>query len=258
MQELQLANFRDLGNIAAADGRTVMPKRLLRSGEVVALTDSDKEHLLDTYQLRNIIDFRSESERIQKPDDTLPNVAYYPIDVLKDASSQAPDEKHLLTMLDSPAAVDRFMNHVYELLITEESARMGYRQMLDILLAQKTGATLWHCFAGKDRAGLAAAIVLTILGVSDADIMTDYLRTNILRAPINKALLEKAKQKGTLDVEQLNAIEIALNVQPEYLQTAYAAAKKKYGSFKAYVAEGLGVDVALEAELRAMYLSPKV
>ena len=251
----KLANFRDLGGIAAADGRTVLPKRLLRSGEVVALADEDKKTLVDVYHLRNIIDFRSASERTQKPDDTLQGVAYYPIDVLEDVASQAPDEKHLLTMLDSPEAVDRFMKQVYAFLITEKSACAGYRQMLDILLQQKEGATLWHCYAGKDRAGLGAAIILTVLGASGEDVMADYLKTNELRASINKAVLEQAKQKGTLGDAQLAAIGIALNVQPEYLETSYHTATQKYGSFKNYLTEGLGVDADMQSNLRNMYLS---
>lgn len=256
MQTPKLANFRDLGGIAAAGGRTVLPGRLLRSGEVVALAQGDEGILVNEYHLRNIVDLRSEAERAKTPDDTLPGVAYYPIDVLKNAASQAPDRKHLLTMMDSPEAVDRFMKQVYVLLITEESARAGYRQLLDILLRQKEGATLWHCFAGKDRAGLAAAIVLTILGASREDVMADYLRTNTLRAAINQALLAQAKEKGSLSGAQLAAIRIALDVQAEYLETSYRTAEERYGSFEGYLTEGLGVDAAMQSELRGLYLSP--
>ncbi len=255
MQTLKLANFRDLGGIAAAGGRAVSPGRLLRSGEVVALAQADKDILVDVYHLRNIIDLRSASERAQKPDDTIQGVAYYPIDVLKDMASKAPDEKHLLTMLDSPAAVDRFMKQVYALLITEESACAGYRHMLDILLRQNEGATLWHCYAGKDRAGLGAAIVLTLLGVSEEDVMADYLKTNELRASINRDILAKARQKATLSDAQLTAIGIALDVQPEYLETSYHTAAQKYGSFKGYLAQALGADAAMQSALQGMYLS---
>lgn len=255
MMSMQLANFRDLGGISTEDGRQVLPKRLLRSGEVVGLREEDKAALTDTYHLRNIIDFRSAAERAEKPDDTLPGVHYYAIDVLKDAASQAPDEKHLLTMLDSPAAVDRFMEKVYQLLITEQTALAGYRQMLDILLAQDKGATLWHCYAGKDRAGLGAAIILSILGVSFDGIMADYLETNKLRAPINAAVLEKVKQKAALSDAQIAAIGIALNVQPAYLQTSYDTAKQQYGSFENYIIKGLGVSADMKQALRRLYLS---
>lgn len=255
MQTPKLANFRDLGGIAAANGATVLPRRLLRSGEVVAVEEKDKEILVEAYHLRSIIDFRSAAEREKKPDDTIPGVSYYPIDVLKNVASQAPDEKHLLTMLDSPKTVDRFMKQVYALLITEESARAGYRQMLELLLQQEEGATLWHCYAGKDRAGLAAAIVLTALGVSREDVMTDYLATNTLRASINTALLKQAKEKGSLNDEQLAAIKIALDVQPEYLETSYRTAAERYGSFEGYLTEGLHLDTAMRSELQRRYLS---
>lgn len=251
---MQLANFRDLGGIAAKDGRAVLPKRLLRSGEVVGLSAEDKATLTDVYHLRNIIDFRSAAETAEKPDDTLPGVKYIPIDVLRDAAGSAPDEKHLLTMLDSPAAVDAFMEKVYQLLITEKTALAGYRQMLDILLAQREGATLWHCYAGKDRAGVAAAIILHILGVPEGAIMDDYLETNRLRAPINAAVLEQVKKKADLSDAQVQAIGIALNVQAEYLKTSYETAKQAYGSFDRYISEGLGVDAGQKEKLRGMYL----
>lgn len=84
--------------------------------------------------------------------------------------------------------------------------------------------------------------------------MEDYLATNTLRAPINAAVLEQVKQKATLSDAQVEAIGVALNVQPQYLQTSYDTAKQHYGSFDAYITQGLGVDEAMKRELRERYL----
>lgn len=45
-------------------------------------------------------------------------------------------------------------------------------------LAAADGAALFHCTAGKDRTGWTAAVLLSIAGVDEATIMSNYLATN--------------------------------------------------------------------------------
>lgn len=67
-------------------------------------------------------------------------------------------------------------------------------------------------FAGKDRTGLAAAIILTLLGVSKEDIVKDYLKTNELRAAANEEQFEQMRSSGASD-EAIDAVKIAMFVQ---------------------------------------------
>lgn len=84
MTELKtLVNFRDLGGYSTGDGRVLQPKRLLRSGEVVGLSNQDANILTTNFKLEHIIDLRSAEEISEKPDDSLENVAYTNIDIMK-------------------------------------------------------------------------------------------------------------------------------------------------------------------------------
>ncbi|MFA6830299.1 MAG: tyrosine-protein phosphatase, partial [Bacilli bacterium] len=53
-----------------------------------------------------------------------------------------------------------------------------YRQFFHVLLSLNEGSVLFHCADGKDRAGIAAALILLALGVSKEDVIYDYLKTN--------------------------------------------------------------------------------
>lgn len=247
-------NFRDLGGISGAEGRRITPGRLLRSGEVVGLSPGDASILTDEYGLRCIIDLRGVDEREKKPDDILPGAAYHSIDLMRDIAPQAPGAKRMEELLVQPGAMDDFMFLTYGLLIEDADARAGLRRVVELLAQVREGAALFHCFAGKDRAGMAAAVVLTALGASKEDVFKDYLRTNELRAAANKILLDKARAEGA-GPEKLAAIETAIGVKPAFLEHAWNTAEEQYGSFENYVTEGIGVDADLSGELRARYLA---
>ncbi len=111
-----------------------------------------------------------------------------------------------------------------------------------------------HCSAGKDRAGWASALVLRTLGVPEETVMEDYLLSNEYLAEYNA---ERLAQVRTLvagingvpeeDVD-LTDLEALLTVRAEYLQAAFDAVDEQYGSFDAYLTEGLGLT---EAEIDA-------
>lgn len=63
-----LPNTRDLGGIRTADGRSIRLRRLLRSGALAGISDADREKLLKEYNLKTVIDFRTDTEREEKPD----------------------------------------------------------------------------------------------------------------------------------------------------------------------------------------------
>ena len=69
-----LSNTRDLGAIATADGRHILPRRLLRSGELYHLSNADKTRLVEEYNLKIIIDLRSSVERKCRPDTIMADV----------------------------------------------------------------------------------------------------------------------------------------------------------------------------------------
>lgn len=253
MQEIKNpVNLRDLGGIKCRDGKVIEPKRLLRSGEPVNLSEDEKHILLNDYHLRCIVDFRSEREVRRSPDDIFLDVYYINLDLIGDHADEAASLENMEDHLEA-SKMETFMKRVYADFITLRGARIGYRHFIDVLLEQEKGAVLFHCFAGKDRTGMAAAIILTLLGASKEDILTDYLKTNEQRKEANSALIEQLKKQG-LHQTQLEAFDIGLSVDQSYLELTYALAEKHYGSFLGYIKEGLAVSDDEIEKLQRMYL----
>ena len=104
--------------------------------------------------------------------------------------------------------------------------------------------TVFHCTAGKDRTGFAAALLLKAVGAPDDEVLADYLLTNDrLELP----------QQSRLGLPR-EAMLVLWRVQPEFLQAALAEADRQYGSLEGYLREGLGLREPERAELRRLYL----
>lgn len=244
-----LVNFRDIGGYVGKDGKRVALKRILRSGEVVGLSDEDKQVLINDYQLSDIVDFRGEVEVNERPDDSFEGVTYHHIDILGDLLNDDAG-KSGLTQIDDPKL---HMQQLYAEMVELPSAKKGYHDFFNQLLETASGSTLFHCFAGKDRTGLGAALVLSILGVSQEDIFTDYLKTNSQRKEANDALVEEYRKEG-YSAKELDSIEEKLYVRKEYLEEAFRVIGENYGSIENYVIEELDIPKESLKKLQDMYL----
>ena len=254
---MELTNFRDLGGLLGFEGKKIKEKSLLRAGQPVNLVDSDLIKLKDEYKLAHIIDFRSIEEVGEKPVDIIEGVDYLNIAIsstyLKDQQkvSKAPSFDGMLQNL-KPGQAEMFMSEMYVELVVSEDALVGYRKFIDVLLNSK-GTLLFHCFAGKDRTGWGAVILLKILGVSDEDIMSDYLATIEGRQVENAKMIEKLREGG-LTEEQLASFEEMMTVKSGYLDVAFNTVSKEYGTFDNYFKKALNVADEEIAKLRDLYL----
>jgi len=248
---MELINFRDLGGLTGAEGKKVKEKVILRSGEPVGLADAVITELKDIYQLAHIIDMRGEHEVANDPVDHIEGAQYLHIDILSSHLKKAPSLDEMLENL-RPGIADDFMHSVYQELIISSDAKAGYRQFIDVLLNPQ-GSLLFHCYAGKDRTGWGAVIILKILGVSEEDILTDYLATIEGRQNANAKLIEEYREKG-LNQEQLEAFADLLSVKANYLETAFNTIEKEYGTFDDYLRKGLNIEEEEIAKLRNLYL----
>ncbi len=118
-------------------------------------------------------------------------------------------------------------------------------------LAEGRGPSLVNCMAGKDRTGIAVAVVQLAIGVHRDDVLADYLLTNTAgdsEARIAAGAETIRAMSRQLDPEVLRAI---MGVEAEYLEAAFAAMADKHGSVDGYLRDVLGVDEALRERLRA-------
>lgn len=222
---MKLTNFRDLGGLVAANGQKVRTKKILRSGELVQLDETTKTQLATDYDVTLVIDFRRDFEIQERPDDQIPGVQFVNIDILKSARNNASLEDFIT--IGASDKVDQHMLNIYHDLVMDPNAQAGYAQFLDLVLNNQTGATLFHCFAGKDRTGFGAALILALLNVSEEQIMQDYLKTNEDRKQANDQIIDYYRQQGAKP-EALAALAIALYVKKEYLQNSFHLIKSNY------------------------------
>jgi len=237
---MNLLNFRDLGGIKTICGRKIRGKRLLRSAQPVGLLKTDIEKLRE-HDLKMIIDFRTMWEVTAEPVDEIADVTYTHLDIMGENSAQAADPRYWVGVFQKdPASVITEFTKTYQEFATSPSSMAGYSAFIKACIAAREGAVLFHCAAGKDRTGFAAALLLKILGVADEGIFEDYMQTKIYQDERRDFHTLNAKKQGFTD-EQIAAMEEVFGIQTNYLTAAIKAAEEKFGSFENYVAQGLGL-----------------
>lgn len=253
-------NARDLGGLVTVDGRRVRRGVLIRAGALGRLTDDDVP-VLAALALTCLVDLRHQSEIVAAPPSRLPTpgprVIHLPvfdpdhpsftaISGYVAAAWQGLDLNGYAGRLvdGTPTA----MTEIYRWFVAGEAARAGFAAAVRALADPANLPALIHCSVGKDRTGWLTVIVLTALGVDEAAIRRDYLRTNELTAEVQRMLLDRlVARRQDVDVD---AIRPMLEAREEYLDAAYDEVVARYGSFDAYLHHGLGLDDDVLAALR--------
>ena len=241
------------------DGRTIKAGRLFRSAQLVTADESDKAKLADMIEL--IIDFRNDVEARQVPDPAMPGVVYMHNPILKDLTPGISREKNssedlVRDLAFNPEGAKAYMINVYTRLTTEPFAVSQYARFIDTLLIEHKKGILWHCSAGKDRAGFATMIVQRLLGVDEDSVMEDYLLTNTFMASEMEGLISKAEAKmgGARSDAMRESFGYLFGAKPEFLEALDEKIRLEYGGFDSFVRDGLGVDQAKRDRLRELYL----
>jgi protein-tyrosine phosphatase len=234
-------NFRDMGGYPAADGRRVKWKRLYRSGSMAALTDEDFAHLTGL-GMKAIHDLRTIEERQLQPTDhaRLPGLAYW----ARDYDMSFGDLRSLIASeAPTPQQMRGAMEATYRALPFEQAP--AYRELFR-RLAEGEVPLVFNCSAGKDRTGVAAALILSTLGAHPDTIMEDYLLTNEA-SNWRKHHADPRSVVAHLTPEMAQAL---LGVEAAYLHAAIATMEDRHGSVAGYMRDVLEVTEATQAAIR--------
>lgn len=246
-EETMITNFRDIGGCSVKNGK-LKPGYFYRSGQLDKLDIKQESFLKNDCGIKKIFDFRSEKEVREMPDKVIQGIDYQNIDILASATSNGAS---LDSMLNDLSRIDQSMIDTYTNIVVSKSSHEGYHDFMMQLLEKKE-PVIFHCFAGKDRTGFGAALILKIAGASDDTIMTDYLLTNQLRKKANEELLNQYKDQYT--EEELQQLEIALCVNKRYLQHAFSLIEKEYGDFEQYLIQALKLPVDYTVRFQNEYV----
>lgn len=240
----RLNNSRDLGGIRSKEGSVIREGCFIRSGQLSGLTDSDKDTLKKL--VGTVIDFRTDMERKEKPDEAVDGIEYIHIPVMNSFSAgitreKSSDEKVLAAFVEKPEEAKAFMCGMYRG-FAADSATAQYSGFVRILLGDNDKAVLWHCTAGKDRAGVAAAIIEEILGIPRETIIADYMTTNeYIKGDIDFLTRFVKEHTGSVSNMADEALHYLFGAREEYIMTYYNAVEERYGSFAQYIRDGLGL-----------------
>jgi protein-tyrosine phosphatase len=227
-------NFRDVTGpdaaYSAADGRPLRRGVVFRSNEL-QLTHADAA-MISRLGVTAVYDLRSAHEVAAHPDVEVPGATWTHVEV----GGIPMVELETLTSRETAAQV---MRDVYRSFVEAPEARAAFGELLRHIADAEDGATLFHCAAGKDRTGWAAALLLHVAGVDDPTILADYLLTNTFSSATRDKYLGMVREH--LGEEKVEVYEVAMLVREDYLHEAYAAVEAAYGSRLDYVRDGLGL-----------------
>jgi protein-tyrosine phosphatase len=242
-------NFRDLGGYRTIQGKTVKRGLVFRSSKLAALTPIDWTRVR-TLGVGHVYDLRTSEEREAEPDG-------WPAPAPPAYGSPKPDMSAAIANMKKagtdPAKVRASIRHFYSEMPTQYAPEYS---AIFHGLANDTGPVLIHCTAGKDRTGVASALLLTALGVPRATVVDDYELTERLlpQAPMQTSGKPGApiggKGAAALLAMPADTQKAMWAADPAYITAALDAVNRRYGSIDGYMRTALGLNDLEIARLR--------
>lgn len=245
-------NFRDLGGYTTADGYSIKWGKLYRSDKLSRLSEDDQRYL-ERLGIRKVVDFRSDEERQESPHSLLQEsqIIVHPMPVSVDAAQVEKISRHLMQQDVTPEEMARYLIEANREMV--ERFTGVFRAWLGMLLQDEHYPMVFHCTAGKDRTGFAAAMIMTALGVPRETVMEDYLATNHFT---QNRIQQAVRYLNDHSMHQVNAdvVQTLFGVQTRFLDEAFSAIEEHYHSVDDYLELGLGLGASEKAELRRQLL----
>ncbi|MBT6961327.1 MAG: tyrosine-protein phosphatase [Rhodospirillaceae bacterium] len=254
-------NFRDMGGYPTENGGRVCLGRMFLSGHL-AFADASAQTDIAALNIGVVCDFRTDDERREHPNQY--------------AEGHAPDMKALPVWPVGTPGIDdtvgRFMRGEINIDHALTDQQNGYREfvrdqsgqfakMLHAILGSRHDAILLHCSAGKDRTGIASALLLTTLGVSQGDARADYMLSAEGYGAVAQTQFyvdqywnAHVSSYGTDPVCTLQDVHQLFAVQPEKIEAAFDEMRIVGGSIDGYVRDILELSDIDRATLRQRYL----
>ncbi len=244
-------NFRDLGGYLTVDGRQRVKRgELYRSGALNGLTHHGAE-ILAEMGIQLVCDLRTDDEIRKKPDqipaDTGIRYVHNPI-------AQDNPMRILSAMLFQRRQLGRIFADAYKYeLLAKGAEYIG--DAIRTLADPANRPVVLHCTAGKDRAGILAALLLAILDIPEDVILADYSQSNRYYRTFAQIAQEDIHRVRHLGIRKEHVHPVVL-ADPAVMKEALEFLRNEYGSLRAYLLGPAGLTENTLHSLRSQLLEP--
>lgn len=242
-------NFRDLGGYESADGRRIAWGRLYRADTLDRLSPNDLE-TIGRLDIRTVIDLRAQNEieRHGRMEVAGRGISYHHLPMIDEV--MGPDRRAVEPPDENvPREVPDDLGNFYAQML--EGATSAVVSALEILATPGALPGVFHCMAGKDRTGILAAVILSLVDVADEDIVEDYALTEQRRAH-RDAFLARTDPEYLAYLDSLPPF--ARETRPGSMRAFLGHVEDRYGSIGSYFGAA-GLEPAVVEQLRDALLT---
>lgn len=262
-----IMNARDLGGYEVPGGMSVKTGMLMRSAHLADASSADIS-CLNGLSLGFVVDFRMEEEKAGKVDKRVPGAAYVslPIDTTGAISETATEEerkkftgrkqfdvKKVIVLAAFNEKAQTVARNMYPTILNYPSCQSQMAAFLRMVVDSGDKPILFHCTQGKDRTGIASALILAALGVERDIIIADFEATNKVYEKDIRKYSRRVKFWGGKEAE-VATVRAFLGANTENFIKALEQVEKEYGSMEGYLKGPMGLTDSDLETLRKRYL----
>lgn len=248
--------IRDLGDTKGKNGLRIKRGLIFRSPYLFKAKNKDLIVLRDSYQVKNVIDFRTPEECEVFPDKQIEGSSYYNFPVLSNEDNppvtKAVRRELLNTIYKSKGGAKQYLINHYRLMISSDYSIEFFKKYFNCLLSND-GAFLFHCTQGKDRTGIANMLLLLALGFDKETAIYEYLMYNKLMRLKNNFLIFIA-YTSFFNFKKAKAFKYLLTADKNFIEASFDELFSKYGDISTYFKDALDLDEHKISLLREKFL----
>ena len=255
-------NTRLVPAFETTEGKRVKEGAFIRSGKLNKVPKKKLYNFLDEYNVKKIIDFRTDVEVHEAGSITYPSdVEYQHLPLLNKAFFGVTHEKKMSKILYKESKKMKlediepgYMTDMYKSIVFDPYSQSKFKEFFDVILNNEDGGSiLYHCNGGKDRTGITTLFILTLLGVSEEDILKDFAMSDYFNRHYNRS--RKFLMLLLFPVPKfVRILTSMLHAKRIYLENMIAAINEKYGSVLNYLKEAIHIDEEKQNKLKLLYL----
>ena len=261
-----IVNARDLGGYEVQGGLSVKTGKLIRAAHLADATDADIAYL-ESIPVALVVDFRTDMEMKGKADRDIPGAKYVhlPVDVSGSsritaeeknslAGGQKFDVRDIVVYAAFNEKAQALVEAMYPTLFFNPDCQRQFASFFRMVLETEDGAVIYHCSQGKDRTGVASALLLAALGADRETIVADFDATNRVYEKDVKEYSQRVIANGGTEKE-LAVVKAFLGCNTENFIKALDAVEEQYGSLENYLKGPIGLSETDLETLRGRYLT---